>query len=71
LNQAAGQPSRLSQEEEADLGDVRPGCDVDQIVFGVRIKGIRSRKIEERLVDLLEVPRIAEIDLMEMHFGLG
>ena len=50
---------------------MRPGCDVDQIVFGVRIKGIRSRKIEERLVDLLEVPRIAEIDLMEMHFGLG
>ena len=62
--------ARLGQQEQADLCSVRARGDVDQIVFRIDVKGIAVRKAEEGLVYLLEVPRIAELDRMQIDGGL-
>ena len=57
--------------KEADLGDMRPGRDVDELVLGVRIEGVALREVEERAVHALEVRGILEVDQVLDHPRLG
>ena len=62
--------TRLGQEEEADLGDVRPGRDVDEVVLFLRIERVGARKVMERRVDAFEIPRVLELDHVPDDAGL-
>src|SRR5688572_17976890 len=44
LKQPAGQMPRLRQKEKADLSDVRPRRDVNEIVLGLRVERIAPCK---------------------------
>ncbi len=71
LEQAAGQIMGLGQQEPADLRDMGAGGDVDQIILGLRIERKGTREIEQLAVDLLEIPRIVELDQMRLDRRLG
>ena len=60
---------RLGQQEETNLGDVRAGRDVDQIVLALGVERIRAREVVECPENLVEVPGVANFDLMRPHFG--
>ena len=56
------QVARLGEQEQADLRDVGAGGDVHEVVFALGVERVGAREVVERLVDLLEVPRIGEVD---------
>src|SRR5262249_28606109 len=64
-----GKITRLGQQEQAYLGYVCSGRDVNQVVFALSVEFVCSGKIMQRAVDLLEVPRIAEVDLSDPGAG--
>ena len=63
--------ARLGQQEEANLGDVSAGRDVDQVVLALGIERIGAREVVQRAEDLVEVPGIPNSNLVGPHFGLG
>ena len=66
-----GQPAGFGEQEKANLRNVRAGGDVDQVVFRIVVERVGASEVEERLIDVLEVPWVAEIDLVKTHLGLG
>jgi hypothetical protein len=70
---ALQQPSRevtgFGEKKQTDLGDVRSGRDVHQIVFLLWFEWITPRKVVQRTVDELEIPRIPEVDLVPARDG--
>ena len=62
---------RFCKKEEADLRNVRSRCDVDQVVFGIRIERVLSREARKLLVDFFEIPRIIELDFVKADLCLG
>jgi hypothetical protein len=62
--------SRLGQQEETNLGDVSAGRDVDQVILALGIEGIYAREVVECAEDLVEVPRVANVEFVGAHFGL-
>ena len=71
MQQPSGKPSGFGEQKDADLCDVRPGGDVQQVLFVVGVERISAGEGEELFVDLLEVPRVFEFNLVEVDFGFG
>jgi len=69
LQETAGKVARFSQKEEADLRDVGTGGDVDQVVFGISIERIVTRKDVESFVDFFKIPRIVRGEIVQTHFS--
>jgi len=69
LQQTARQVMRFRQQKETDLRHVRAGGDVDEVILSLGVEGIVARKAEERFVNLLEVPWIAEFDWVQNDLG--
>ena len=61
---------RFRQQEKADLRDVCPCGDMNQVILGVRIEGIVAREAGKALVNLFEVPWILKGDLVKTNLGL-
>jgi hypothetical protein len=61
---SAGLATRLGKEEETDLCDVRTGRDVHQVVFFLRVEGIRTGEVMKCGKDLFEVPGVADLHLL-------
>ena len=61
----------FGEEEEADLGDVGAGGDVDEVVFFFGVEGVAAGKVVECGVDLLEVPGVLEVDEVGADDGFG
>ena len=61
LQQAARDVPRLGQEEQADLRDVRPGRDVDEVVLGLGVERVGAGEVVQRAIHLLEVPRVRRV----------
>lgn len=61
----------LGEEEEADLGNVGPGRDVDEILLRIRLERIGARPVVERRVDRLEIARISHLHHVGPDLGLG
>jgi hypothetical protein len=62
LQQSSGEVAGFSEEEKADLRDVRAGGDVDQVILAFRVELAVASKLVECRVDFFEIPRIAKID---------
>ncbi len=65
----AGQVARLGEQEQADLGDVGAGGDVDEIILGLRVEGIGPGEVEQLAVDLLEIPGVGEVEQAQPDVG--
>ena len=71
LEQSCGQTAGFSQEEQADLGDVGAGGDVDEVVLLVRIERIGIGKGQEPVVNAFKIPWIrAERDHVRADLGM-
>jgi hypothetical protein len=51
------------------LGHVGASGDVNQIFLSSRVERISASEFEESLVDALEIPRVAELDLVSPDHG--
>ncbi len=71
MQKFARQVARLGKEEEADLGDVRAGSDVDEVVFFFGVERVGAGKLKKLFVDEFEVPRVVGIDGLEDDGGFG
>jgi len=69
VQQAAGKIIRLGHQEHADLHHVGAGRDVDPVFLVLGIEGIVPGEIEQCAVDLLEVPRVVQLDHARHHLG--
>ncbi len=69
LHELAGDEARLHQQEQADLGDVGAGRDVDPVLALVRAQRGALDPLEEGGVDPLEVPRVVEVELVQRDGG--
>ena len=61
----------LGQQEQADLRDMGAGRDVDQHIFGIGVQRQPARKVQQLAVDLLEIPRVLEVDDMPLDLCFG
>lgn len=71
LDELGGEVVGFGEEEEADLGDVGAGGDVDEVVFGIGVEGVGAGEVEEGGVDFLEVPGVGEFDAVGADVGGG
>ena len=62
---------RLGQKEETDLGNVRAGRDVHQIILALRIERVAAREVVQRAEDLIEVPWVADLKHARIECGFG
>ena len=63
--------TRLGQQEETNLRDVGPGRDVNEVILFLGIERICAREVMERAEDLVEVPGVANFNLVGPHFSFG
>jgi hypothetical protein len=71
LDEAAGDVPGFDEEEHRDLGDVRPGRDVDQVVLAGRVERRAPREIPQGAVGLLQIPGVGEGGDLQVNVGLG
>ena len=71
LNQRPRQMMGFIEQEEADLRNVRPGRDVNEVaiilIFG-ELPG--TAEVVETRVHLLEIPRVGEMNRLSDHLGI-
>ena len=60
---------RLGQQEETNLSDMGAGRDMDQVILALGIEWIRAREVVKRTENLVEIPRVANLDMVGPHFG--
>ena len=52
----------FGEKEETDLRDMRSGGDVDEVILALGVEFVFAGELVERAVNILEIPRIFEID---------
>ena len=55
------QISRFGQKKQTDLCDMRAGCDVNEIIFLIRLKAVAGREIMQCAVHILKVPGVVKM----------
>jgi translation initiation factor RLI1 len=58
------------QKKKTNLRNVSAGCDVDEVILRFGIEGILMRKFEKRFVDVLEIPCVYELYVVEADLRL-
>ena len=71
LDKLAGQMAGFGQEEETDLLHVGAGRHVDVVLRPVLMEAGALGVVVELRVDLLEIPRVLQVDDVEDHTRLG
>src|SRR5262245_42449476 len=71
LDESCREVPSFGQEKGANLRDVGPRRDVDEIILRVRSEVVAAREFVEALVHLLEVPGVGELDDVGSDGRLG
>ena len=69
LHQPRRYVARFDEQEPANLRDVSAGGDMYEVVLALGVERIVARPVVERGVDLLEIPRIAQLARHRAHLG--
>ena len=70
LQEPSGQPPGLDEQEETDLDDVGARREVHDVVFRVDVERVGANEVVQPTVDLFEIPRVIEVDGVQMDLGL-